>query len=36
MESGQIKAEGSLDFLLKNSEIFQKLWKHQDEFKITS
>jgi ABC-type multidrug transport system fused ATPase/permease subunit len=36
MESGQIKAEGTLDFLLNNSEIFQKLWKHQDEFKITS
>ena len=33
MEGGQVKAEGSLDFLLKNSQTFQELWKHQEELK---
>lgn len=36
MENGQIKAEGNLAFLLKSSETFQKLWKHQEDLIITS
>lgn len=33
MKNGQINAQGTLDYLLKNSNLFQELWKHQDELK---
>lgn len=36
MEGGQVKAEGNLEFLLKSSETFQKLWKHQEDLIVTS
>jgi ATP-binding cassette, subfamily B, bacterial len=36
MEGGQVKAEGNLEFLLKSSEVFQKLWKHQEDLIKTS
>lgn len=36
MEGGQVKAEGNLEFLLKSSETFQKLWKHQEDLIKTS
>jgi len=29
MEGGCIVAEGSLEYLLNNSETFKELWKHQ-------